>query len=361
MKKVILFLLIIFVTKSITHAQITITASDFASQLDVGKTVTNYSDSSATTADIGSTGSTSWDFSGFVAQNQFVTESKNYASSQFASDFPTAQYASFYEGIFDSVNSQTWVYSTIGPDYYTDGTGTIANIQGYNSTVKVIYNPKKTQFKLPLTYNSTWTTQGTQSVQSTISIPIVGDQTTTLDEQYSSDFSVDAYGQVKMPDGKVLDALRVKEVASLTYNSQTTASVTYHIVTKTGESVSIPVLDQNATSGTVAVDGISWTSGEGVTAVDRISNIPTEYSLNQNYPNPFNPSTEISFSIPKRSFVSLKVYDITGREIENLVNKELDAGTYSVDFNGVSLASGVYFYQISANGFIQTRKMLLAK
>ncbi|RPI60879.1 MAG: T9SS C-terminal target domain-containing protein, partial [Ignavibacteriales bacterium] len=89
--------------------------------------------------------------------------------------------------------------------------------------------------------------------------------------------------------------------------------------------------------------------------------IPVEYSLSQNYPNPFNPSTKITYSVASLSNVSLKIYDILGREVLTLVNEEKPAGRYEVNFNASSLASGVYFYQIKAGSFIQTKKLMLLK
>jgi hypothetical protein len=89
--------------------------------------------------------------------------------------------------------------------------------------------------------------------------------------------------------------------------------------------------------------------------------IPKDYSLGQNYPNPFNPTTKIEFSIPKNGNVTLKIYDILGKEIETLIDKNMSAGNYTVDFNGARLSSGTYFYQISSGNFSQTKKMILVK
>ncbi len=89
--------------------------------------------------------------------------------------------------------------------------------------------------------------------------------------------------------------------------------------------------------------------------------VPNEYTLSQNYPNPFNPTTKINFALPKQGFVSLKIYDITGREIQTLVNEVKQAGYYSVDFNGSSLSSGVYFYMIKSGDFVMTKRMVLIK
>jgi hypothetical protein len=88
---------------------------------------------------------------------------------------------------------------------------------------------------------------------------------------------------------------------------------------------------------------------------------PDRYNLAQNFPNPFNPTTSIRYSIPKRSNVTLKVYDILGNEVANLVNEEKNRGVYTVTFNASALASGIYFYTLRAEGFIQTKKMLLLK
>ncbi len=91
------------------------------------------------------------------------------------------------------------------------------------------------------------------------------------------------------------------------------------------------------------------------------SNIPNGFSLNQNYPNPFNPSTLIIYQLPKGGFVSLRLYDITGRQVGILVNSIQQAGTYKYDLNASDLPSGFYFYKLESNGFSGTRKMVLIK
>jgi photosystem II stability/assembly factor-like uncharacterized protein len=91
------------------------------------------------------------------------------------------------------------------------------------------------------------------------------------------------------------------------------------------------------------------------------SNVPNEFKLFQNYPNPFNPTTNIKYQISNSSFVSLKVYDILGKEIITLVNEKQIPGFYEVSFNANSLASGIYFYRLSAGNFVQTKRMILLK
>ncbi|MEJ2614307.1 MAG: T9SS type A sorting domain-containing protein [Ignavibacteriaceae bacterium] len=91
------------------------------------------------------------------------------------------------------------------------------------------------------------------------------------------------------------------------------------------------------------------------------TNEPDNFTLFQNNPNPFNPSTKINYSISQQGYVTLKVYDILGNEIETLINEEKPAGSYEIEFDGRKLSSGVYFYQLRAGDFIQTKKMVLMK
>ena len=102
--------------------------------------------------------------------------------------------------------------------------------------------------------------------------------------------------------------------------------------------------------------------GDVVTGIENISVAPTTYSLSQNYPNPFNPSTKIQFGVTKEAFVTLKVYDMLGREVETLVNGEKSSGAYEVSFDASSLPSGVYIYRLQVQAaFVETKKMVLMK
>ncbi|HEY6436739.1 MAG TPA: T9SS type A sorting domain-containing protein, partial [Ignavibacteriaceae bacterium] len=89
--------------------------------------------------------------------------------------------------------------------------------------------------------------------------------------------------------------------------------------------------------------------------------ILTKFSLSQNYPNPFNPSTRINYSVPFTSFIKIKLYDILGNEVATLVNEEKPAGVYEISFDASRLSSGVYFYQLKADSFVETRKMILLR
>ena len=125
-----------------------------------------------------------------------------------------------------------------------------------------------------------------------------------------------------------------------------------------------------------AKNGIVYVSGYGIQDgcdaitikysqplnIQPISNeIPKQFSLSQNYPNPFNPTTNFEFSIPQTEFVNLTIYDAMGRVVETLHNGELKPGTYEAEWNASNFPSGVYFYKLSANSFIETKKMILIK
>lgn len=120
--------------------------------------------------------------------------------------------------------------------------------------------------------------------------------------------------------------------------------------------------DAGGDTGIVYAWGIQL-NGEVLVGVENPQNvsIPNKFELEQNYPNPFNPSTAIKFSIPKSLFVQLKVYDLAGREVAMLLNKDLNAGSYEFLFDGSNLSSGVYFYKLTAGEFIDTKKMILIK
>lgn len=104
-----------------------------------------------------------------------------------------------------------------------------------------------------------------------------------------------------------------------------------------------------------------WQVTSIVTSVENEEILPIEFRLYNNFPNPFNPSTTIKFDIAERGLVTLKVYDILGREISTLVNEEKDIGRYEVSFGLPYLASGIYIYRLEAGSFVNVKKMLLIK
>ncbi|MCL4280433.1 MAG: T9SS type A sorting domain-containing protein [Ignavibacteriaceae bacterium] len=114
---------------------------------------------------------------------------------------------------------------------------------------------------------------------------------------------------------------------------------------------------------------LAGTSGEGVyksvnktTSLENsFAELPASFLLEQNYPNPFNPTTNIRFKIAESGYVSLKIFDVLGNEIETLISGEKPSGDYEVKFDGRSLSSGIYFYQLRSGEIIQTKKMILIR
>lgn len=120
----------------------------------------------------------------------------------------------------------------------------------------------------------------------------------------------------------------------------------------------VPYVNPSANSS-VANFGVDVTD---VTSVSQISSeIPSEYKLSQNYPNPFNPVTNIQFSIPKSGMVNLTVYDAMGRKVSELINGYHNAGEYKIYFDASALVSGTYFYKMSAENFIASKRMIVIK
>jgi len=126
--------------------------------------------------------------------------------------------------------------------------------------------------------------------------------------------------------------------------------------------------DGNLFISSMASSEIKHFQIQDVTSVENSSSkLPTVFSLEQNYPNPFNPSTQINYSIPSEGFVTLKIYDIIGREIRTLVNQNQKIGNYTIMWNGINdngveVASGIYFYHLQVSDkFSKTNKMVFLK
>lgn len=103
------------------------------------------------------------------------------------------------------------------------------------------------------------------------------------------------------------------------------------------------------------------TSNGGITGMEIEHHVEENYYLSQNYPNPFNPTTKINYQIPEFSFVTIKVFDLLGREVATLVNEEQPTGSYTVEFNGSMTSSGVYFFKLWAENYYSLKKMILIK
>ena len=167
---------------------------------------------------------------------------------------------------------------------------------------------------------------------------------------YSPDGSRIAFNHLQNNGGGIFSFV---DLINFTYTSNI-----YYIPSNGGQAVAL-------TSDGASIDP-SWGIVNSAVDVSEEDHLPTEFSLSQNYPNPFNPSTKIEYQIPDQArndntHVQLKVYDILGREVTTLVNKQQRPGSYEVEWNAENNPSGVYFYKISAGNFMETKKMLLLR
>jgi hypothetical protein len=153
----------------------------------------------------------------------------------------------------------------------------------------------------------------------------------------------------------------------VSFNNFQTGATYYQVWSSSWVEITALTADINEEIYAGLEDGkIRKISGIILTDIDEeFVNNPTQYKLNQNYPNPFNPSTIINYQLPISGNVTLKVFDVLGREVATLVDEYRNAGRYEVEFNTASSiknpASGIYFYQLKAGDFVETKKMLLIK
>ncbi len=170
------------------------------------------------------------------------------------------------------------------------------------------------------------------------------------------------YGGEKTYDLTVKSASADGEIIFSHPQIQITSNSSHQIVPDWNnlENSPIKILIDNGNDGTID-DSIFVDNQTTGTKEKYNSNKPDKFQLHQNYPNPFNPTTTISFELPKQSHVILQVYDILGQKAATLINETKPAGSYKEEFDASSLSSGVYIYEIKANDFIQSKKMLLIK
>lgn len=169
---------------------------------------------------------------------------------------------------------------------------------------------------------------------------------------YSADFSSIDTGYIGGQYGRIYKTTN----AGLNWSQQQTPADTIKNIK------SIFCINSQIAWASVKGDGLIYTTNGGVLDIWNISSeTPTQYTLSQNYPNPFNPTTKICFAIPKQNLVKFSVYDVLGRVMAVLVNEELKPGTYEVDWDASHRASGFYYYKLEADGFAETKKMVVLK
>ena len=370
MKHFYLIFFIFFICSSLLFSQITITQNDYTSLYSPGKTNTAFVDTLVESINIGQPGGNNqWDFTNltphtFLELSTVLTSTTPYADSFANSDIATYFSFELDFGPNSSGTSESWAFynlaeaTEIGSASY--GNYTENDTTSTNESISRNYPPFK-QYDFPLTFDKIWTVKDSVETMSYSDGELYfADKTVTTYNMH-----IDAWGTMKLPSGKVVEALRSREQEiSTSYffgiPLGTVISVTYFFMAKTGESLSILAEAENPPTSGVITGSIGW-GNDDITAVEKLETVPNNFSLSQNYPNPFNPTTKIEYSITEPAFVSLKVFDILGKEIASLVNDSQAAGNYRYEFDGSEHSSGTYIVQLRSGNLLETRKMLLLK
>ena len=354
----VLFLLVII--SPLMFAQITVQQSNLQSILVPGDSI-NALFSSDTLMDVGQTG----------GPNIYDLRQLNYNSAKLAmgvgSSFPLA--APHFPN--DTVLAGPFNYNVVffpGNEMQSPGHINIVNDTTYKVNVKT---PGEVLFDFPVTYNKSWSYSYT-SYDTTyqngkpISSAVGGDSRKT---------TVDGYGTLILPNGDSLACLRLFQGPASGNSGSNDSAFTFIYVTQTGTFVFVDAPGNQPTTGKITIQDVQVIEGSIPTSVQAEQNLPASFALYQNYPNPFNPTTTIKYQIPNSSHVTLKVYDILGREVATLVNEVQNAGEHSVQFpdrqqttNYRQVSSGIYFYRLtagasagSAAGFTEVKKLVLLK
>lgn len=337
-------------------AQISISSSDVQSWYSIGKAVRYvYNDSVKFNFNIGIAAATSqsWTLPSVKMSDSISQVNLPPSITPYASRFPRATHAQRVINTSAGNTTTIYTFTRIATDSLIDlGSATRSQASGRDTTYFDIYY--QLESLLPATYgmsvsrrDSTFKGFGAYSIHRTNDV-------------------FDAFGSITLPIG-TYQALRHKE---MTFNenhfpglpTNTDSSVSFTWISREGVFLNVGPVSANPGNGSIPVQSVSYSYVTAATGIARgETSLPDNLVLQQNYPNPFNPSTTISYQLPAFSAVTLRVYDVLGKEVATLVEGVQQAGSHTVVFDGSSLRSGVYFYRIQAGSFQATRKLMLIK
>ena len=374
MKKVLPIFVILGCLHSLMFSQITITKSDFDANY-IGTEWIQTGDTISALVNIGtaSASSQTFDFSGITVYPSARSDIIDYptpAGHVLAGDFPSA--VACVQSIQTVVQSGFTVTITT-VEYLSSETGGVY-LLGYaiqqhispppppfsgipeDTSYDFKFSPKALGYPLPLTYGTSTTATDTLVVTNAL-------QTNT--QITTRTFTANGFGTLTLPGGASAPAIRVvmDQVTTVILLSGPTRTRTRNIVFLTKDltqmQFAVDTLDEG---GSVYPQSYSYSVSNGSLAVREIpGNLPVNFQLYQNYPNPFNPETRIKFAVRTSGPVSLKVYDVLGREVATLVNKEFRAGEYEVNWDASRSPSGIYMVRLTARDFSQTKMMTLLR
>jgi hypothetical protein len=369
MRNAILWILAVVGLAFEGEAQITITATDMTSAFANSIWTTYRTNYDVMPLNLGSVSGSAqvWDFSNVTGTvtSRDTTTAKYYPPAGYpaAAQFPGATVAQVAQTVAGSqTTTEATYFQVTSTGVYILGLATlIKNPPAPDSLSVQKYNTPSKFIPLPATY-------GTQSVSS---------DTLPYDYQGLSGFLVtnrtikaNGFGTLKFPNGAHPDAqaLRVDAATDIVILYQTlviplSSEHDINFFTQDFSQVYFTNIESSYTGGTTNVQQVSYQIRTGTTTAIGESPVfaPTTYSLEQNYPNPFNPSTTIQYDLPRKSSVSLVVYNALGQQVASLVNRDEEAGNHAVRLDGSTLASGVYFYRLVAGDFVATKKLVLMK
>ncbi|MBL8016136.1 MAG: T9SS type A sorting domain-containing protein, partial [Ignavibacteria bacterium] len=235
-------------------------------------------------------------------------------------------------------------------------------VGGWNTSTVQAYSPTRSFSESP-TGNYTNSSVRTMTLTTGRNISTVPVTILSFFTRYNIETMDNAYVDVSSDNGTTWNSVKYyygvqnewkQEVLDITElaNSSTTLKIRFTVVT-----------NRSVVTDGWYVDNIKLTNYQDVlTGINYVPEVPNVFSLEQNYPNPFNPETKIKYSLPKTSMVKLVVYDAIGKVVNTLVNEEQAAGIYEINVDGLKgLASGIYFYRLSAGSFTDVKKMVLVK
>jgi len=350
------------------QTQIEITQDDYIGSFTIGTMGTSLGNTEDQIIDIGQPGGNNqWDFGGIPADLFNEINFISPVGTPFVGTFGNADVVAY---LFFGVEDEGVISTSEGYSYFSTqdatilGTGSVVNSsfggQEFTSTSTSIHYPPFKEYNFPIRFGDEWEKSDSSETNAVTS---EGAFVTSLTVDY--EVSIDAWGTMTMPSGKVVDALRSREVSTTnTYIGDIWTSsgtdIHYFFMGKNGESLSILVSNDEPSFSGSRTGVLAW-GHDNVTSVEKLESLPTEFSLKQNYPNPFNPSTKIDYSLTESSGIKLIVYDILGNEVVELVNESQTAGNYRYNFDGSNLSSGSYIVRLSAGERVETIKMILLK
>lgn len=381
MQKIIyIFLYLLLLTFPI-FSQIEISVEEHNSYWTLGRSYNFNVDYDHSQWDIGSPGGgNSWDFSAAETAKQtlFSPTMISASGTPFHDMYPLATVVEYsnVDSIIDentTVNYKRYSYykKTALGIYDQIGLGEITTTNNTSLGVIVLtntetYTHSSEEFLFPLMFDMGWAFADTFTVMSKWGDEPYSEPRHT--HYFDDTLHVDAWGTIKLPNGKVTDALRVRHYSEGTSPSifqgfPPTLSKTsyYRFYTKSDGYLFVSADNDNAAHSGAVEGTVSWIDENINSSVEKLESIPTEFSLKQNYPNPFNPSTRIEYSIAEPSFVKLIIYDILGNKVSELVGESQTSGNYRYEFDGSNLSSGTYFIHLQAGELRQVRKMILMK